>query len=92
MGCGHSALVQFLIGPGMADFYKDQRWEGWEAVTKSLDGDRAFFVHPPLWAAGPPIAQRHRGSVPLAEIITLHRQNLAQISPATLPIFPEVAR
>ncbi len=92
MGCGHSALVQFLLGPGMASFYEEQRWAGWEAETQRLAGDRAIFVHPPVFAEGPPIAERRRGAVPLSEIITLHRQNLAEFSPGLLPIFPEYIR
>lgn len=81
LNCGHTALVQFLLGPALADFYKDQRWAGWQEMVATLDGDRCVFIHPPLWSAGPPIEERHKGTVPLAEIIILNGKALQEMRP-----------
>jgi hypothetical protein len=44
------------------------RWPGWEHDVATLDGDQAFSVYPPLWAEGPPIAERSRKGVPVDEL------------------------
>lgn len=88
LNCGHTALIQFLLGPGLTDFYQDQRWEHWRDMTAHLDGDRAVYMHPPIWGSGPPVALRHKGTVPLAEIYTLNGQALARVRPEHGLILP----
>ena len=68
---GYSDWLCFLFSSNLTGFYGDQRWPGWETEVAQLAGERGISVYPPLCAQGPPIAQRHRGSVPLEEIWTM---------------------
>ena len=49
------------------EVYNSFRWENWVADVKHLSGDQAINIYPFLWAKGPPIKERHRGAVPVAE-------------------------
>ena len=48
-------------------FYASLRWEDWSSEVKHLSGDQAINIYPFLWAKGPPIKERHRRPVPVAE-------------------------
>jgi uncharacterized protein DUF2625 len=72
MELGYSDFIQWCLSGDVAQFYGDYRWEGWEAEVLSMAGDRGYFIYPPLWTEGPPISERHRGTVPMAELYGLH--------------------
>lgn len=91
LNCDYTALLHFLIGPGMAAFYSDHRWLGWEAETAALAGDGAHFVHPPLWAVGPAVGERHRGAVPMTEMLATHAKALPQLHKQSPDLFPSLA-
>jgi hypothetical protein len=88
LNCGFTALLHFLIGPGLETFYGGHRWTGWEAETEALSGDGAYFVHPPLWAVGPAIGERHRGAVPMAEMLATHAKVLPELNKHSPALFP----
>jgi hypothetical protein len=68
LGLGYSEFLCWTWSGDLARFTEGQRWPGWIDDCRLLAGDRGFLVYPFLWAAGPPIAERHRAAVPLAEL------------------------
>lgn len=68
---GYSEFVQLCLSGDLTLFYEGVRWHGWETDVSELEGDRAYSIYPPLWAQGPPINERDRRSVPLAELYSL---------------------
>lgn len=67
LGVNYSQFLCWSWSGRMDGFYGDQRWSGWQAEISDLDGDKAIGIYPFLWAEGPPIGERHRGVVPIAE-------------------------
>ena len=65
---GYTDFINWCLSGDLELFYSGQRWAGWEAETVGLAGDRAYSIYPPLWAQGPPIGERSRGAVPVAEL------------------------
>ena len=69
---GYSEFLMWSLQGDVAGFYASLRWPGWEQEISTLNGDQAISVFPFLSAKGPPIAERHRGVVPISEMFTLH--------------------
>ena len=90
LNCGYTSLLHFLIGPGLSAFYGDHRWPGWESETQALAGDRAHFIYPPLFAKGPPLGERHRGAVPMLEMLAAHAKVLPELNKAAPALFPSL--
>jgi hypothetical protein len=63
----YSQFLVWAMSEKLKDFYDSLRWENWVAEVKHLNGDQAINIYPFLWAQGPPIKERHRGAVPVAE-------------------------
>jgi hypothetical protein len=76
LGGGYTAFLQWCLSGDVAGFYGTYRWPGWEAEVSVLTGDQGLLVIPPLWTKGPPIQERYRGPVPLAELYELHTVEL----------------
>lgn len=68
----YTGWLSFVMNMDLTKFYGEQLWPGWESDARDLPGDRAFSVVPFLWAKGPPIAERSRRPVPIAELWDLH--------------------
>jgi hypothetical protein len=68
---GYSDFLSWVLSGDLAKFYEGQRWPGWSAEVEQLRGDQGFTLYPFLWAEGPPIGERHRGVVPMAELFDL---------------------
>jgi hypothetical protein len=66
-GFGFSQFLVWAMSEKLHEFYESLRWDGWVAEVKQLSGDQAIGIYPFLWAMGPPIKERHRGAVPVAE-------------------------
>jgi len=64
---GYSQFLVWAMSEKLHNFYGSLRWDGWDAEVKELSGDQAINIYPFLWAKGPPIKERHRGRVPVAE-------------------------
>ena len=60
-----------MTADNLSEFYSDLRWPGWQAEVATLTGDQGLLVYPFLSAAGPPVADRSRGPVPMAELYHL---------------------
>ena len=69
---GYSQFLIWSLQGDVAGFYESLRWPGWEQEISTLGGDQAISVYPFLSAKGPPIAERHRGVVPISEMFSLH--------------------
>ena len=69
----YSDFILFALSGDLERFYRDFRWPNWQDEVGNLPGDRAFSVYPFLWATGPPIAERSRRSVPIAELWALQQ-------------------
>jgi hypothetical protein len=66
---GYTDFLAWAFKGDLAQYYEGQRWSGWEEEVAALPGDEAFSIYPFLWAAGPPIAERARKPVPVAELL-----------------------
>ena len=78
---GYSDFLQWTLQGDLDAFYEGQRWPGWPADVAALAGDQAFSIYPFLWAKGPPIGERSRRAVPMAELFGLQfdiRRQLAE--------------
>jgi hypothetical protein len=74
---GYTAFVQWCLSGNLALFYKASRWSGWEVEAGRVSGEQAFSIAPPLWAAGPPVGDRSRRPVPVAEVYDLQVNQFA---------------
>jgi hypothetical protein len=68
---GYSDFLQWAFRGDLERFYEGQRWQNWTAEVSTLAGDQAFSIYPFLWAEGPPIGERSRKAVPMAELFEL---------------------
>jgi hypothetical protein len=66
-GFGYSQFLAWAMSEKLHEFYDSLRWDDWVSEVKQLNGDQAINIYPFLWAKGPPIKERHRGAVPVAE-------------------------
>ena len=79
---GYSDFLSWTLSGDLGTFYEGQRWPSWSADVEKLSGDRAFSAYPFLWAKGPPVAERSRSEVPMAELFELQFDILRQMSTA----------
>ena len=75
MGASYSQLLSWTLTGDLDEFYEGSRWKSWKEDVQALEGDRAFSFYPFLWAEGPPIDERTRVAVPVAELLGIARQN-----------------
>lgn len=66
-GFGYSQFLIWAMSKQPNEFYKMLRWKNWESEVTPLTGDQAISIYPFLWAEGPPIEERHRETIPVAE-------------------------
>ena len=72
LGMSYSQFLGWAFSGDLTAFYASFRWPGWEREVRQLSGDHALSIYPFLCAAGPPIEQRSRRSVPIEELFRLH--------------------
>jgi len=77
---GYSDFLRWLFDGDLALFFDQRRWPEWQKEISALPGDHGFSIYPFLWAEGPPIQERSRRSVPLAELLSLHLSFRAQLN------------
>ncbi|MFF4354999.1 DUF2625 family protein [Streptomyces sp. NPDC001530] len=72
---GHAAWLTWLLTEGTEQFYDTLRWPGWRAESGALTGRQGLSVVPFLWSAEArrDLMSTSRRAVPLAEILSLHR-------------------
>ncbi len=66
-GFSYSEFLVWAMSKKLDQFYDSLRWDDWVSEVKQLSGDQAINLYPFLWVKGPPIKERHRGAVPVAE-------------------------
>jgi hypothetical protein len=64
---GYSEFLVWAMSGKLAQFYENVRWAGWEDEVRALTGDQAINFYPFLFADGPPLEERSRRPVPVAE-------------------------
>jgi uncharacterized protein DUF2625 len=74
---GYSEFLVWCFRGDLAKYYEDVRWPGWQDETHEVRGDQAFSIYPFLSCIGPPIAERSRRPVSIAEIYDLHVRHVA---------------
>lgn len=79
---GYSEFLVWCFRGDLAKYYEDVRWEGWQDEARAVRGDQAMSIYPFLSCAGPPIAERSRRAVGVAEIYDLNVEQLAGLIPA----------
>ncbi|MCY0910389.1 DUF2625 domain-containing protein [Massilia antarctica] len=72
MELSYSEFLVWCFGGDLARYYEDVRWPGWQDEMQEIRGDEAYSIYPFLSCGGPPIAERMRRAVPIAEIYALH--------------------
>jgi Protein of unknown function DUF2625 len=72
---GYSDFLSWCFNGDLQMFYETLRWRGWEEDAKTINGDQAFSIFPPMWTAGEPVDKRNRKAVPVAEIYSLEIGN-----------------
>jgi hypothetical protein len=65
---GYGDFLYWCLTGDLAKYYRDYRWPGWESEVRQLSGDQGFSIYPFLFAKGPPVGQRSRRPVPVAEL------------------------
>ena len=78
---GYTDFLAWALSGDLDTFYADYRWEGWEAEVAALSGDQGLSVYPFLFAEGPPIDQRSRKPVPMAELFDFQLDAREQLGP-----------
>lgn len=68
LGIGYTAFLGWAATGNLEEFYQGLRWPGWEAEIASLAGDQGLLITPFLWVGGPPIEERVRRPIPMAEL------------------------
>ena len=67
---GYSGWLGAALDGGLADFYAELRWSGWERELAALAPDQGISIVPPPWTEeGKNIGQASRRAVPLAELM-----------------------
>lgn len=80
LGLGHSDFVRWALDDGVADFYADLRWDGWEDETAAVGLDQGLSIWPPLCSTeSRPIAATTRRPVPWRELSDLLDDLAAQL-------------
>jgi len=64
---GLSDFVDWAFTGDLEKFYSGMQWPNWRADASRLSGNDAFSIWPPLAVAGPPIGERSRKVIPVAE-------------------------
>ncbi|WP_291586052.1 DUF2625 domain-containing protein [Comamonas sp. UBA7528] len=64
---GHTAFMQWAFSSRLRDFYRDLRWESWQADVAALDADSCMSFYPFLFTAQGSVHTSARRPVPVAE-------------------------
>ncbi|RBL87999.1 DUF2625 domain-containing protein [Chitinophaga flava] len=76
----YTEFLLFCFEGGLADFYKDLRWDNWQQEVAKLDGDHVFNFFPMLWTKeGHDIRNVSRKEVPVEEQYSFNQHILQQL-------------
>jgi hypothetical protein len=76
---GYSQFLVWAMSGALADFYAPLRWDGWVDEVQPLTGDQVIHIYPFPWAKGPPLKNRNRRPVPIAEQWALQQDLQGQL-------------
>jgi hypothetical protein len=79
-GFGYSQFLVWAMTAKLREFYESLRWDGWQAEVSQLTGDQAINFYPFLSTQGPPLKDRSRRAVPVAEQYDLQVEIERQLS------------
>jgi Protein of unknown function DUF2625 len=65
----YSDFLLFCFNNDLEDFYKPNRWKGWQKDIAKLAGDQAYHIFPPLFSKeGKDIEKDTRNPIPIEEL------------------------
>jgi hypothetical protein len=64
---GYSQFLVWAMTAKLREFYESLRWDEWQTEVRQLTGDQSISFYPFLFAKGPPLKERSRQPVPVAE-------------------------
>jgi hypothetical protein len=64
---GYSDFLVWAMSPKLNQFYDSLRWPGWQSEVSQLTADQSISFYPFLFTQGPPLKDRSRRAVPVAE-------------------------
>jgi hypothetical protein len=68
MDLEYSGLLHWALSPQLDDFYRAQRWPGWQQEMAGVRPDHALSIYPPLGFEATPLSDRSRRPVPAREL------------------------
>jgi len=80
LSIGYTDFMHWALFEGIAMFYEDSRWPGWECDVSIITGDQGFSIYPPLWAEGGPINQRDRRVISLQQLVEANMAIAVQLA------------
>ena len=67
LGCGYSQFLCWSWSGALAEFAAAFRWDEWRQEIRAMSGDQVMGIYPFLSLQGPPIGERSRRPIPVAE-------------------------
>ncbi len=81
LGGGYGQFARMVLSSGLAGFYQDLRWPGWQDEVAALAPGQGISVYPFLFTAqSRPVARASRRPVPFAELLGVHAEAERQVS------------
>jgi Protein of unknown function DUF2625 len=68
---GYSDFLVWCFRGNLAGYYETMRWPTWREDLHSMQGDQVMGIYPFLFCEGPPVAERTRRPVGVAEAYDL---------------------
>ncbi len=68
---GYSDFVNWCFRGDLAKYYETMRWPGWRDEVHNLGGNQVIDIFPPLMVDKPPIGERTRSPISIAEYYDL---------------------
>jgi len=68
---GYSDFLGWCFRGDLAKYYETMRWPGWQEELRGVGGDQVIDICPPLMSSGPPIGERLRTAISIAELYDL---------------------
>ena len=80
LGVGHTDFVHWAAAGGLAEFYADLRWPGWEREVAPLPASAGLSVYPPPFTdEGRDLSSTSRRAVPMTELLNLYQDFAEQL-------------
>ena len=81
IGGGYSTFIGWALSGGTVEFYRDLRWDGWEAETGALHLDEGISLYPPPFTSqGQDLGASSRRAVPIIELHGFYSETATQLA------------